>query len=260
MRFHVVSDVHGAARELAEAAEGADVFVCLGDLLLYLDYDDPSEGAFAEVFGGDLAAEYIRLRTAKRFAEARALTAQAWERRYGTGSEGKRRELFVEIIDRQYCELFAAMPSPALLTYGNVDVPAFWQNYLKPGHQVLDGAATDVHGIRVGMVGGGLRSPYTTPNELTDAEYAAKVDQLGPVDVVFSHIPPAVPELTFDVIARRFEVGSTALLDYIRRVQPRYALFGHVHQPLSARFRIGRTECLNVGHFRGRRRPFVLDV
>ena len=80
MRVHFVSDVHGAAEDLPAAAEGADLFVCLGDLLLYLDYDDPTQGAFAEVFGADVTADYIALRTAKRFDDARALTAAAWER------------------------------------------------------------------------------------------------------------------------------------------------------------------------------------
>jgi Icc-related predicted phosphoesterase len=40
--------------------------------------------------------------------------------------------------------------------------------------------------------------------------------------------------------------------------QPRYALFGHVHQPLVSRIRLGRTECINVGHFRATGQPFVL--
>jgi Icc-related predicted phosphoesterase len=86
------------------------------------------------------------------------------------------------------------------------------------------------------------------------------VAALGPVDVLFTHIPPALPELTYDVLARRFEVGSRALLEYVREVQPRYHLFGHVHQPLASRTRIGRTECVNVGHFHGSGRPFVLDL
>ncbi|MEI6624535.1 MAG: metallophosphoesterase family protein, partial [Actinomycetes bacterium] len=46
----------------------------------------------------------------------------------------------------------------------------------------------------------------------------------------------------------------------IRDLQPRYSLFGHVHQPLASRMRIGRTECINVGHFRSTRVPFVLDI
>jgi Icc-related predicted phosphoesterase len=46
----------------------------------------------------------------------------------------------------------------------------------------------------------------------------------------------------------------------IRRTQPRYALFGHVHNPLVRRVRIGRTECVNVGHFRATQVPYVVDL
>jgi Icc-related predicted phosphoesterase len=69
-----------------------------------------------------------------------------------------------------------------------------------------------------------------------------------------------VPELVYDTVARRFERGSRALLDAIRRTRPRYSLFGHVHQPLARRVRVGRTECINVGHFRATGRPFVLTL
>ena len=65
----------------------------------------------------------------------------------------------------------------------------------------------------------------------------------------FPIIPPDVPELTYDVVARRVEWGSRALLELIITRGPRWSLFGHVHQPLAARMRVGRTECVNVGHF-----------
>jgi hypothetical protein len=35
-------------------------------------------------------------------------------------------------------------------------------------------------------------------------------------------------------------------------------LFGHVHQPLARRLWIGRSECINVGHFRATGTPHVL--
>jgi len=35
-------------------------------------------------------------------------------------------------------------------------------------------------------------------------------------------------------------------------------LFGHVHQPLAPRLRLGRTECVNAGHFQRTERPYVL--
>jgi Icc-related predicted phosphoesterase len=60
-------------------------------------------------------------------------------------------------------------------------------------------------------------------------------------------------------VARRLEKGSTALLDVIKATKPRYSIFGHVHQPLARRTRIGVTECLNVGHFRATGIPFILQ-
>jgi len=85
------------------------------------------------------------------------------------------------------------------------------------------------------------------------------VAAVGEVDVLCSHIPPAVPQLLYDTVARRLERGSEALASHIRRTQPRHVLFGHVHQPLARRARIGRSECVNVGHFRATGKPYVLE-
>jgi len=71
MRVHVVSDVHGRADALARAADGADALICLGDLLLFLDYADHGQGIFADLFGAEAAGRYVALRTAKKFDEAR---------------------------------------------------------------------------------------------------------------------------------------------------------------------------------------------
>ena len=160
---------------------------------------------------------------------------------------------------RQYKKLFAALPEPAYLTYGNVDVPRMWAANLKPGHYVLDGERAELGGWTFGFVGGGLISRYRTPYELDDDTYAAKLDAVGEVDVLCTHIPPAVPELLYDTAARRLEKGSVALLETIKATRPRYSVFGHVHQPLARRTRIGMTECLNVGHFRATGVPFVLQ-
>ena len=258
MRINVVSDVHGASTALARARDGADALVCLGDLVLFLDYDDLSQGIFADLFGAANAAEYVRLRTARQYAQASALSRGLWDEL--TGSTGQDRATLTETrVRAQYQRLFKAMPVPSYLTYGNVDLPRYWADYLRPGQLVLDGQWVDLDGIRFGFVGGGLVSPMGTPYELDEQTYAAKVAALGPVDVLCSHIPPSVPELTYDVVARRFEVGSRALLEYVQDVQPRLALFGHVHQPAARRLRIGRTECINVGHFRGTRRPFAVS-
>ena len=254
MRVAVVSDVHGSVEALARAGDGADVLVCLGDLVLFLDYADSSSGIFASLFGAANAERLVALRTAKRFDEARSFSQGLWG---GLGEDP--RAVLEAAVRRQYAELFAAMPEPAYLTYGNVDLPAMWPEFVKPGHTVLDGEVVDIGGRRWGFVGGGLRTPMRTPYEIDDETYAAKVAAVGSVDVLACHIPPDVPGLLYDVQARRFERGSAAVLDAIRDTSPELVLFGHVHQPLQARTRIGRTECVNVGHFRGSGAPFLLE-
>lgn len=259
MRTHIVSDVHGAGHALASAADGSDVFVCLGDLILFLDYDDPQRGIYADLFGTDHARAYIEARTANRFDDARTLSDAAWAA-LGVADRDQRWTILESMVRLQYEELFAAMPSPALMTFGNVDVPSLWPHYVQDGHRIVDAEVVDVDGQRWGFVGGGLKSPMRTPYEIEPEEYARKLDALGPVDVLFTHIPAQHPLLTYDIVARRFEIGSEAILDYVREHQPRYHFYGHVHQPLAQRTRIGRTECVNVGHFHGRERPFVIDL
>ncbi len=254
MRVHVVSDVHGRVEALRRAGEGADALICLGDLLLFIDYADHSQGIFPDLFGAEQTRRLVELRSDGQFDTARALSAALWAQ-----LDGDPRLHIEEAVRRQYTELFAAMPVPSYLTYGNVDLPRLWAEHVRPGQQVLDGQRTELDGWTFGFVGGGLRTAYRTPNELDDDVFAAKVAAVGEVDVLCAHIPPAVPELLYDTVARRTERGSEALLQLIRDTQPRYVLFGHVHQPLQSRIRIGSTECINVGHFRARGSPYVLQ-
>jgi Icc-related predicted phosphoesterase len=254
VRVHVVSDVHGSVEALRSAGDGADVLVCLGDLVLFLDYEDAGGGIFASLFGADNARQLVALRTARQFDAARTFSRGLW-----ASLEEDPRVVIDAAVRAQYAELFEAMPEPAYLTYGNVDVPALWPEFVKPGHTVLDGQVAQIGGRTWGFVGGGLRTPMRTPYEIDDEDYAAKVAAVGAVDVLACHIPPDVPGLLYDVTARRFERGSAAVLDAIRDTAPGLVLFGHVHQPLRSRVRIGRTECVNVGHFRGSGAPFVLE-
>ena len=258
MRVHVVSDVHGSVEALARAGDGADALVCLGDFVLFLDYDDAGAGIFGSLFGAAAAEKLVALRTARRFDEARE-----WSRGLWASLDEEPRVVMERKIREQYAAMFAVLPDPTYLTYGNVDVPALWPEFLQPGSTVLDGQTTVIGGKTWGFVGGGLQTPMRTPYEIDDATYAEKVAAVGAVDVLACHIPPDIPELLYDVTARRFERGSSAVLDAIRDTSPELVLFGHVHQPLQARTRIGRTECVNVGHFRGLSRaggtPYVLE-
>ncbi|MFW6718654.1 metallophosphoesterase family protein [Streptomyces sp. MAR4 CNY-716] len=252
MKVHVVSDVHGNSADLARAGDGADALVCLGDLILFIDYADHSRGIFPDLFGVANTTRSVELRTARRFDEHREFVRSLWA---GTDKSGE----IEKAVRRQYADLFAAFPTPTYATFGNVDIPRLWPEFAREGTTVLDGQRVEIGGLVFGFVGGGLQTPMRTPYEIDDETYAGKVAALGDVDVLCSHIPPLVPDLCYDTVARRFERGSEALLEAVHRVRPRYALFGHVHQPLARRMRIGATECVNVGHFASRGKPWVLE-
>ncbi|AKH81960.1 metallophosphoesterase [Streptomyces sp. CNQ-509] len=248
----MVSDVHGNSADLARAGDGADALVCLGDLILFIDYADHSRGIFPDLFGVANTTRSVELRTARRFDEHREFVGSLW------AGMDKRGEI-EKAVRQQYAELFAAFPTPTYATFGNVDIPRLWPEFAREGTTVLDGERVEIGGLVFGFVGGGLQTPMRTPYEIDDETYAAKVAAVGDVDVLCSHIPPLVPDLCYDTVARRFERGSEALLEAVHKVRPRYALFGHVHQPLARRMRIGATECVNVGHFASRGKPWVLE-
>src|SRR3954469_24831726 len=105
MRVHVVSDVHGAAEALARAGDGADALVCLGDLVLFLDYADHSRGIFPDLFGVENADALVALRAARRYDEARALDRRLWGELERTGAT--RETVIEDAVRRQYAELFA---------------------------------------------------------------------------------------------------------------------------------------------------------
>jgi Icc-related predicted phosphoesterase len=260
VRVHVVSDVHGDADALARAGEGADALLVLGDLVSYVDYRDPAAGILGTVLGPRVSAEFARLRTYGGPGELVAFVRAAWERVPDADA------VVEQAVREQYARLFGALSAPTWAIPGNVDVPALWPGFARPGLHFPDGAVVVIGGLRVGFAGGiplpPGRAPERggpwTPHLVPAAEHAAAVAGLGPVDVLCSHAPPAVPDLAFDVVTRRAETSSPALLAKVRRDRPRVALFGHVHQPLARRVRVGRTECVNVSGFHRTGRPHVL--
>lgn len=252
VRIHVISDLHGAVDHLREAGRGCDALLVLGDLINVLDYLN-MEGILVDIFGRESVAEAAGLRARGRYDEARAVMRQRGP------DEAELRARFVELARQEYEQVFDALPEGSWVTYGNVDIPDMLRAFERPGVHVVDGEVVELGGERFGIVGGGLRTPLGIPGEVDEDEYDRKLERLGGVDVVCTHQPPRIPWLVYDVLGKRFEPGSTGLIEYIQRHQPARSYFGHVHQPLSDRGTIGRTRLFNVGHFRGTGRPFVHD-
>ncbi|WP_460956380.1 metallophosphoesterase family protein [Parasphingorhabdus pacifica] len=257
--MHVVSDVHGNVEDLKRAGDGADALVVLGDLIDFVDYHEHHKGILGAVFGPEKVARFAELRRT-RGSELASYARSLW------ASLSDPKQVVEDAVREQYAELFGAMTAPTYVTSGNVDVPHLWSEFAREGVHFLDGESIEIGGLRFGFIGGTLLPPGGSlrtdaawvPHLRHEDEFNRALAGIGPVDVLCSHLPPAVPDLLYDVVAQRAEHGSKKLLERIRHDEPRWSLFGHVHQPLAQRYRIGRTECVNVGHFKRTGRPHVL--
>jgi Icc-related predicted phosphoesterase len=251
MRVTAISDLHGAVEHLPAVAAGCDALLVLGDLINVLDYRT-MDGILVDVFGKEPVAEAARLRSEGRYEEARQAI-----RRHG-GEDFRTR--FLDLARLEYERVFEALPDHAYVTFGNVDIPDLLRAMLRDGVRFMDGESVDLGGTTFGFVGGGVRTPLGVPGEVSDEQYDAKFDAVGPVDVICTHMPPRIPWYVYDVVAKKFEPGSDGLIAYVQRHQPKYALFGHVHQPLVDRGNIGLTEMVNVGHFQAHGRGFTIEI
>jgi Icc-related predicted phosphoesterase len=253
MRVTAISDLHGAVDQLQGLAGECDALLVLGDLINVLDYRT-MDGILVEVFGREPVARAARLRSEGRFDEARV------EIRSRIPDPDTSRARFRDLARKEYERVFEALPEHSYVTFGNVDIPDLLLASKPETVSFLDGEAVTLGTMTFGFVGGGVRTPLGVPGEVAEQAYDAKLSSLGPVDVICTHMPPRLPWYTYDVVARKFEPGSVGLIAYIQEHQPRYSLFGHVHQPLVERGAIGSTELVNVGHFQAHGRGFTMDV
>lgn len=252
MTVKVVTDLHSAVDSLRQQVRPDDTLVLLGDLVNIIDYS-AMEGILVEMFGVEAVNEVVGLRAQRRFDEAREVMARRRE-----GREAELAVKFQALLRSAYEEVREALPHQTYLILGNVDTPAMAGEIVGPGVELPDGKVVEIEGLRVGFVGGGLPTPLKVAGEIPEEEFDAKVDALGDVDVLCSHVPPDIPELTYDTLARRHERGSARLLEYIKEVQPIRAFFGHIHQPLVSSTHVGRTHLLNAGYFRRTRKAIPL--
>lgn len=252
MPAKVVVDLHSAVDALRREVAPDDVLLLLGDLINVIDYS-AMDGILVEVFGEEPVRELVRLRAQGRIDEARMVLA---ERR--SGREEEIGERWTRLVDEAYAEVAGVLPETTYLIGGNVDPPAMLQRVVSGGAIDADGKVFDIEGLRVGFVGGGLPTPLGVAGEIPEEKFDEKLRLMGEVDVVCSHVPPDLPELTYDTVAGRREVGSAGLLAYVKEVQPLRVYFGHIHQPLISSTHLGRTHLVNAGFFRRTGRALLL--
>ncbi len=250
----VLSDIHHALEPLRRVAASGEMLLILGDLVNLTDYRT-GEGAVAEVLGIEFSRESARARGTGDFQQMRSL----WMDTVGDRVEEIRSAIGVA-IDAQYQEIAAALEGGhGYVIHGNVDRPGSLQRSLPVGYEYVHGETREIDGLRFGFVGGGAATPLQAEGEVSEEELTRLLGEIGPVDVLCSHVPPALGPLRTDVITGRAERGSASILDYLVEHQPMLHLFGDVHQPQASSWRIGRTRCRNVGYFRATARPVRID-
>lgn len=241
--MRLIADVHGAADALGRVARQPGPLLILGDFINFIDYRD-NEGIVTDISGKDFTNRMVELRTAGEAVAAGAL----WND-FRKGREEELRIAYDTAIEAAYDEVLSVLDGAEVYaTYGNVDRPDLLRQKLPPSARFVDAEVIEIEGLRVGFAGGGIVSIHT-PGEVSEAEMETKLAQLGPVDVLCTHVPPNIPALQRDVIAGRSK-GSQAVLDYVISNQPPFHYYGDIHQPQASTWRIGKTICRNVGYFR----------
>ncbi len=241
--MRLIADVHGATEALRLVAQQPGPLLILGDFINFIDYRT-NDGIVTDVSGRDFTDKMVALRTAGEAVAAGAL----WND-YRQGREEELRRAYTSAIEAAYDDILPVLEGAEVYaTYGNVDSPELLKSKLPQSARFVDGEVIEIEGIRVGFAGGGIVS-INTPGEVSEPDMAAKLAKLGPVDMLCTHVPPAVDALQKDVIAGRAK-GSAAVLDYIKEYQPPFHYYGDVHQPQAFTWRVGATVCRNVGYFR----------
>lgn len=249
-----VSDVHGAFSALRRIIQSGQQVAILGDLANLTDYRS-GEGAIADVLGLEFARKASLARARGDYPRMR----QLWEEEVGDRVEEVRRAIS-DAIDLQYEQVTASLEGGrGYVIHGNVDRPEALKGSLPDGFTYVHGRVVDVEGTRFGFVGGGVATPLRARGEVTDEEMTVLLAELGPVDVLCTHVPSAIPSLRRDVITGRDERGSEPVREYLDQHQPRFHLFGDVHQPMATAWRVGATRCYNAGYFRATGRYLHFD-
>ncbi|MEX1280476.1 MAG: metallophosphoesterase [Acidimicrobiia bacterium] len=244
-----ISDVHDAPEALGRVAASGGPLLVLGDFLNFIDYRT-GRGMVADVLGLPFARRAAAARGSG--TDARGLWMEAIAGYDGDFAAELRRHAV-----RQYEAAAAAIAGAEVYaTFGNVDHPGLLREIVGGvGVRVLHGEAVEIGELTYGFVGGGRRSPFGDHDELG---FVAALDRLGPVDVLCTHVPPAVPALYRDVVTGLDEKHAPAISAYLAAHRPRLHLFGDVHQPRATRWRVGPTTCVNVGYFRATGRPTIV--
>lgn len=123
-------------------------------------------------------------------------------------------------------------------------IAAFCERY---GFEPLHGRGVALDGVHLAALGYSNPTPFDTPGEYSEAELERRLApfaDLRPL-VLVCHCPPKNTPL--DRVKEGLHFGSTAVADFIERVQPIRFFCGHIHEAQGVECRLGATVGRNLG-------------
>lgn len=284
LKLFFATDVHGSEttfRKWLNAAKhyGADILLMGGDLTgkMLVPIVEETDGSYTARFEGAV----VRVDDERRLAELeKNLRQRGYYTQRMTPEEkasyqtpqqveelfkqhmGEVLEGWVGLAD----ERLDPGKTPAIWMPGNDDME-FIDQYVDSSKAIQngDGKVIEVDGYYVLSIGNANVTPWNCPRDVTEDVLAKKIDELAAQvpdmsRCIFNvHAPPwgsnldLAPELDEDFKPtmeagglKMIAVGSTSVLEAIRKWQPLLSLHGHIHE-CSAGVKIGRTLCINTG-------------
>ena len=237
-----ISDVHHGLDSLENLPSDKGPLIILGDLINWIDYRN-GDGIAKDVFGEESVNKLIELRKKHDFTKRKEL----WNELFSKDREAKQKKI-EESIYRQYIEVFEKIKNfEVFLIPGNVDSLNILEETKTSNVTNIDGKTLDYKGLKIGFAGGGVPTPINARGEITEQEFTSKLENLGNIDIICTHAPPYIDELITDVITNKKEQGWKSLKKFIQDKEPKFSIFGDVHQPKAYEWKIGLTKCFNVG-------------
>jgi len=108
----------------------------------------------------------------------------------------------------------------------------------------LHGRSVIIGGVKISGLGGSNPTIFDTPFEISEEEIFSSLDAIcDGVDILMVHAPAFG---TLDKIPNGMMVGSTSILDIVKKYRPKVVLSGHIHEERGMK-EIGGTLFLNPG-------------
>ena len=247
MTVKLIADAHGRFEDLTEAITPEDTLLVLGDVLDLIDWADIS-GILADVLGRENLVSKLMSAVAAGPQAAVQLRDELLAPEGGYYPELLRR---VSESYGVFSRVLAEIGCRTYIIFGNGDIPELLEASLDGiENTVMASGKIEIEGSVFGFVPGALYSPFMMPAEMDDEAFGDRLRELGPVDILCTHIPPRLEAATMDVVAGRPVEGSTYLLDYIEEHRPRILYHGHVHQPAQRELMVGDTRVINVAYYK----------